>query len=410
MNMVGVILGGGEGKRLQPLTRDRCKPAVPLAGKYRLVDIPVSNCINSDVRCINILTQFNSVSLHQHVQNTYVFDSFHSGYVRILAAQQTPGKEAWFQGTADAVRQSLRYVMDRNPDYVLILSGDQLYRMDSRLVLKEHIANGADVTICTKAVPREEAGALGIMQADEKGRIVRFVEKPGDTPLLSELRAPGNGPERYLASMGIYIFNTRVLLEALENEENDFGKNIIPSAIRNRNVYRYLFRGYWRDIGTIRAFWEANMELTAPLPQFNLYDARAPLYTHMRFLPPSKINCCDLSRALLSEGCIISGHRILNSIIGVRATVGEGSVVEHTVMMGADYYDKPSSASPHAVPLGVGRDCFIRNAIIDKNARIGDGCYITPDGKPDGVTDLYTVQDGIIVIPKNTTIPSGTRL
>jgi len=410
MNVAGVILGGGEGKRLQPLTRDRCKPAVPLAGKYRLVDIPVSNCINSGIRRINVLTQFNSVSLHQHVQDTYVFDQFHSGHVRILAAQQTPGREAWFQGTADAVRQSMRYVLDERPEYVLILSGDQLYRMDFRLVLEEHIRNQAEVTICTKPVPRAEAGSLGIMQADAQGRIIRFVEKPGDTPALDELREPGSEPERYLASMGIYVFNTKVLLELLENEEKDFGKNIIPQAIQNRAVFRYLFGGYWRDIGTIGSFWEANMELAAPLPEFNVYDEKAPLYTHMRFLPPSKINRCDLNRALLSEGCIISGHRILNSIIGVRAKVGDGSVIEHTVMMGADSYD-PKELPPDQIPIGIGRDCFIRKAIIDKGARIGDGCYITPDDKPDNtVTDLYTVRDGVIVIPKNAVILPGTRI
>lgn len=409
MNVVGVILGGGEGKRLQPLTRDRCKPAVPLAGKYRIVDIPVSNCINSGIRRINILTQFNSVSLHQHVQNTYLFDAFHSGWVRILAAQQTPGRETWFQGTADAVRQSLRYVLDREPSHVLILSGDQLYRMDFRKLLEEHVRNKAEVTICTKPVPRREAGALGIMQADALGRIVRFVEKPGDSAALDDLQEPGDGPERYLASMGIYLFNTEVLLDILEGDGVDFGKNIIPAAINRRAVYRYLFDGYWRDIGTIRAFWEANMELVEPIPEFNLYDADAPIYTHMRYLPASKINCCDLNRALLSEGCIISGHRILNSIIGVRAKVGEGSVIEHTVMMGADYFD-PEPIPPGKVPMGIGRDCFIRNAIIDKNACIGDGCYITPDGKADVATDLYTVQEGVIVIPKNAVIPPGSRI
>lgn len=409
MNVVGVILGGGEGKRLQPLTRDRCKPAVPLAGKYRLVDIPVSNCINSGIRRIYVLTQFNSVSLHQHVQNTYVFDQFHSGYVRILAAQQTPGHESWFQGTADAVRQGLRYVLDRQPDHVLILSGDQLYQMDFRPVLEEHIRNGAEVTVCTKPVARREAGALGIMRADDRGRIVRFVEKPGDTPGLDELRQPGPGPERFLASMGIYVFNTRVLLELLDNDAKDFGKNIIPEAINKRAVYRYQFNGYWRDIGTIRSFWEANMELTEPLPEFNLYDVNAPIFTHMRYLPPSKINCCDLNKALLSEGCIISGHRILDSLIGIRAKVGEGSVIERTVMMGADYYDSKDLPAGQ-IPMGVGRDCFIRNAILDKNARIGDGCYLTPDGKNDVVTDLYTVQDGVLVIPKNAAIPSGTRI
>ncbi len=409
MNVVAVILGGGEGKRLQPLTRDRCKPAVPLAGKYRLVDIPVSNCINSGFRRIYVLTQFNSVSLHQHVQGTYVFDQFHSGFVRILAAQQTPSSESWFQGTADAVRQGIRYIMDREPDYILILSGDQLYQMDFRPVMEAHIRNKAEVTICTKPVPRAEAGALGIMQADEKDRIVRFVEKPGDTPLLDELREPGNGPERYLASMGIYVVNTRVLLELLANEEKDFGKNIIPAAIKDRAVYRYLFEGYWRDIGTIRAFWEANMELAEMVPQFNLYDVSAPVYTHMRYLPPSKINACDLNRALLSEGCIITGHRILRSIIGVRAKVGTGSVLEHTVLMGADWYD-PEPLPPGQIPMGVGRDCFIRNAIIDKNACIGDGCYITPDGKDNVVTDQYTVQDGVIVIPKKAVIPAGTHI
>lgn len=409
MKVVCVILGGGEGKRLQPLTRDRCKPAVPIAGKYRLVDIPVSNCINSGFRRIYVLTQFNSVSLHQHVQNTYVFDQFHSGFVRILAAQQTPSSETWFQGTADAVRQSMRYVLDREPDYILILSGDQLYQVDFRNVLDAHIQNKAEVTVCTKPVPRREAGALGIMQADEHDRIVRFVEKPGDTPLLDELREPGVKTERYLASMGIYVFNTPVLLELLDNDQKDFGKNIIPAAIENRAVYRYLFNGYWRDIGTVRAFWEANMELAESLPQFNLYDKTAPLYTHMRYLPPSKINGCDLNRALLSEGCIISGHRILRSIIGVRAKVGEGSVLEHTVMMGADYYD-PDNLPAGEIPMGVGRACFIRNAIIDKNARIGDGCYITPEGKTDTVTDQYTVQNGVIVIPKNAVIPPGTHI
>ena len=410
MSVAAVVLGGGEGKRLQPLTRDRCKPAVPLAGKYRLVDIPVSNCINSGIRRINILTQFNSVSLHQHVQNTYLFDAFHSGYVRILAAQQTPGRESWFQGTADAVRQSLRYVLDRDPQYVLILSGDQLYRMDFRRLLEEHIRNHAEVTICTKPVSRAEAGALGIMQADVHGRIVRFVEKPGDSAVLDDLREPGPGPERFLASMGIYLFDTRVLLDVLAGDGVDFGKNIIPASINQRAVFRYLFDGYWRDIGTIRAFWEANMELAEPVPEFNLYDVHAPIYTHMRYLPASKINCCDLNRALLSEGCIISGHRILSSIIGVRAKVGDGSVIERTVMMGADYYD-PKDLPPGEIPMGVGRDCFIRNAIIDKNARIGDGCYITPDGKPDGtVTDTYTVQEGVIVIPKNAVIAHGTRI
>lgn len=409
MNIVAVILGGGQGQRLQPLTRDRAKPAVPIAGKYRLVDIPISNCINSGIRKIFLLTQFNSVSLHRHVVSTYRFDQFSTSYVALLAAQQTPGSETWFHGTADAVRQNFRYFMDENPDLILVLSGDQLYRMDFRDVVQKHLERNADVTIATKPVERREAGALGIMQVDSDFRIAKFVEKPGDSPLLNELRAPMYGDERYLASMGIYLFKTDTLRELLNNDKPDFGKHIIPDAIHRYRVFSYIFEGYWKDIGTIRSFWEANLALTDIVPEFNFYDAKAPIHTHMRFLPPSKINCCDLNRCLLSEGCIISGHRILHSIVGIRAIVGEGSVIEHSVIMGADYYEK--EAAPGLVPLGIGRDCYIRNAIVDKNARIGDGCYITPDGKPDGtVTPNYAVRDGIIVIPKNTTIPPGTKI
>ena len=410
LNAVAVILGGGQGTRLQPLTNERAKPAVPIAGKYRLVDVPISNCLNSHIRRIYLLTQFNSVSLHQHVQSTYIFDQFHRGFVRILAAQQTPERNAWFQGTADAVRQTIFYLADEKPDYVVILSGDQLYRMDFRDVIRQHQESGADLTITTKPVPRDEAGALGIMQVDDSRRIVNFVEKPGNTPALDALRAPIYEQERYLASMGIYVFNTQVLIDLLnKNTKKDFGHDIIPAAISEYDVYSYIFDGYWRDIGTIGAFWETNISLTEPQPDFTFYDLYAPIYTHMRFLPPSKINCCDLNRCLLSEGCIISGHRILNSVVGVRATVGEGSVVEHSVIMGADYYeDNPPSGIPR---VGVGRDCYIRKAIIDKDARIGDGAYITPDGKADEtVTDLYTVRDGVIVIPKNTVIPPGTHL
>lgn len=416
MNAVGVILGGGAGTRLLPLTRDRAKPAVPIAGKYRLVDIPISNLIHSQIRQIFLLTQFNSVSLHDHVQMTYRFDQFHKGFVRILAAQQTPERELWFQGTADAVRQTLRYFATPSVDYVAILSGDQLYRMDFNDVIKQHVDTGADVTIATKPVPRDQAGSLGIMQIEPKGRIINFVEKPGDTPALDELKMPGGGDERYLASMGIYIFSKKVLFELLaDTEKTDFGGNIIPEAIQKKNVFSYVFDGYWRDIGTLRSFWEANLNLTDIVPEFTFYDARRPIYTHMRYLPASKINQCDLTRSLLTEGCIISGHRILNSIVGVRAVVGEGSVVENSVHMGADYYESPDHVenrpSEDAPLVGVGRECYIRDAIIDKNARIGDGCYITPDNKENGVsTDLYTVADGVIVIPKNAIIPPGTRI
>ena len=410
MNVVSVIMGGGQGQRLLPLTRDRAKPAVPIAGKYRLVDIPISNCINSGIRKIFLLTQFNSVSLHRHVQSTYRFDQFSQGYVQILAAMQTTVSEAWFHGTADAVRQNFRYFMDEDPELIVVLSGDQLYRMNIADVIQQHVATGADVTITTKPVERHEAGALGIMHVDENKKITQFVEKPGNTPTLDGLRAPMYKQERYLASMGIYIFNTKVLRELLNNDQRDFGKHIIPASISQYKVFSYIFEGYWKDIGTVRSFWEANLALTDVIPEFNFYDAKAPIHTHMRYLPPSKINCCDLNRCLLSEGCIISGHRILHSIIGIRAIVGEGSVMEHSVLMGADFYERENP--PKGVPrIGVGRDCYIKNAIIDKNARIGDGAYITPDGKPDNTeTPLYTVKDGIIVIPKNTTIPAGMRI
>ena len=411
MNVVCVIMGGGAGTRLQPLTRDRAKPAVPIGGKYRLVDIPISNCLNSKLRKIYLLTQFNSVSLHEHVANTYQFDPFHRGFVRVIAAQQTPESESWYEGTADAVRKSFRYFMDESPDLILILSGDQLYRLDFQKVIDQHVANHADVTIATKPVTRSEAGALGIMHVDEHNRIIQFAEKPGNSPKLDELRAPMYSEERYLASMGIYVFDRRVLQKMLADDAcSDFGKHIIPGAIDQHNVYSYIFDGYWKDIGTIGSFWEANLELTLPRPPFTFYDPKAPVYTHMRYLPATKINCCDLNRTLLAEGCIISGHRILHSIVGVRATVGEGTVIEHSILMGADYYDfeRPEGDGP---PVGIGRDCFIRNAIIDKNARIGDGVYITPDGKADGtVTPVYTVRDGVIVIAKGAVIPPGTRL
>ncbi len=411
MNIVAVILGGGEGSRLNPLTRDRAKPAVPIAGKYRLVDIPISNCLNGGIRKIYLLTQFNSVSLHQHVSSSYHFDAFgQRGFVRILAAQQTPDSHAWYNGTADAVRQTFRYLMDELPDLIVILSGDQLYRMNFNEVVEEHLDKKADVTIATKPVERREAGDLGILQADQDMRIENFVEKPGDGPALDPLRAPMDG-ERYLASMGIYCFNVSVLKDLLlSNDKKDFGRDIIPEAIQQYDVFSYIFDDYWKDIGTIGSFWEANLALTDPIPAFSFYDAQAPIYTRMRYLPPSKINCCDLNRCLLSEGSIISGHRLLHSTVGIRSVIGEGSVIEHSIVMGADYYDAqlPNTDEP---PLGVGRDCYIYKAIIDKNVRIGDGAYISPAGKKDEtVTDLYSVRNGVIVIPKNTVIPPGTRL
>ena len=412
MNVVGLILGGGAGSRLQPLTRDRSKPAVPMAGKYQLVDIPISNCLNSGIRQVFLLTQFNSVSLHQHIGATYRFDQFSGGYVRILAAEQTPDSAGWFQGTADAVRRSMRYFMSDKPDLVVILSGDQLYRMDLQDVIETHILSKADITISTTPVPREEAGDLGIMQVDESGQIVRFAEKPGDTPLLDELRAPIYEDELYLASMGIYVFNTSILKDVLcGNDEVDFGKHIIPSSIERYKVVSYTFEGYWEDVGTIRSFWEANLALTETVPTFSFYEMKAPIYTNMRYLPPSKINHCDLTRCLLSDGCIISGKRIDRSVIGLRALVGEGTVIEDSYIMGADHYEHGQIKDSSGVPMGIGRDCVIKQTIIDKNVRIGDGVVISPEGKPhDDVTEYYWIRDGIMVIPKNTVIPTGTIL
>lgn len=411
MNALGVILGGGQGTRLQPLTKVRSKPAVPLGGKYRLVDIPISNCINSHIRQILLLTQFNSVSLHDHVFSTYQFDHFHDkhNFIRILAAQQTPDLELWYQGTADAVRRNLNYILNEKPDYVIILSGDQLYRMDFRDVLAEHILHKAEVTICTKPVSRKEANELGIMKINKEQKIVEFLEKPGPDRDIQDFKSPLYDGEQYLASMGIYIFNLSVLREVLQAKDHkDFGKHVIPNAINNYSVYSYIFDGYWKDIGTIGNFWEANLALTELNPPFSFYDVEAPIYTHMRYLPPSKINCCDLNRCLLSDGCIISGHRLLNSIIGVRQKIGTGTVVEYSILMGADDYEEVEEDD---IPLGIGQDCYIRNAIIDKDAHIGDGVYISPEGKKDGdETDMYVVRDGIIVIPKGVRIPSGTHI
>ncbi len=412
MNVVGLILGGGTGSRLQPLTQERSKPAVPIAGKYRLVDIPISNCINSGIRQIFLLTQFNSVSLHQHIATTFQFDQFGGGHVRILAAEKTPDSEGWFQGTADAVRRSMRYFMDDHPDIVVILSGDQLYRMDLQDVIESHMANGADLTISTKPVGREDAASLGIMKVNKKGRIIRFTEKPGDTALLDELRAPLYDDERFLASMGIYVFNMDVLKRLLlESDAVDFGKHIIPGAIESDKVFSYIFDDYWEDIGTIRSFWAANLGLTDRLPSFSFYEMSAPIYTRMRYLPPSKINQCDLSRCLLSEGCIISAKRIDHAVIGLRALVGEGSEIVDSIIMGADDYEHGEVAHESGVPLGIGENCVIKQTIVDKNVRIGDGVVISPEGKPDNVvSDLYWIRDGIMVIPKNTVIPTGTVL
>jgi glucose-1-phosphate adenylyltransferase len=415
---LAVIMGGGAGTRLFPLTKDRAKPAVPLGGKYRLVDIPISNCLNSGLRSIYVLTQFNSMSLHRHIQASYKFDNFSRSFVDILAAQQTPEGSQWYQGTADAVRQNMRYFLERPFDYYLILSGDQLYRMDFRALLHQHIRSGADITLATKPVGRSLVSDFGIMQSDGHRRVTKFVEKPKDEGVLSEFKM---GPELlasvgsaadaelYQASMGIYLFNRDVLVECLDNNLADFGKHVIPESIADRQVSGYIFDGYWEDIGTIRAFYEANLDLTDLLPQYSFFEAAAPIYTHPRFLPGSKINGATLRQAIIADGCIISDAHIERSVIGVRSIIESGATIRNSIVMGADYYEtEPTSDRLRLPPIGIGRNCVIDRAIIDKNARIADGVVITPEGKPaDMDAGNYFIRDGIVVVPKNAVIPAG---
>jgi glucose-1-phosphate adenylyltransferase len=414
---LAVIMGGGAGSRLFPLTKERSKPAVPLAGKYRIVDIPISNCLNSGLRRIYVLTQFNSTSLHRHINASYKFDNFSRSFVEILAAQQTPTDASWYQGTADAVRQNLRDFLQFPYEYFAILSGDQLYRMDYRDVLKQHIETKADMTLATIPVGREAATAFGIMHTDAQRKIVRFEEKPKDPATLDALRIPaplltelGRRPDEELfqASMGIYIFNRDVLVKALANDHVDFGKHIIPEMIKTMRVHSYIFQGYWEDIGTIRAFFDANLGLTDTVPQFNFFDTDAPMYTHARFLPGSKVNGARVRHAIISDGCIIDDVHIDRAVIGVRSYIKPGTTIRNSVIMGADYYDV-QNADPDGPELGIGRNCVIDHAIIDKNARIGDGVVITPDGKPDNFDGPdYYIRDGIVVIPKGGVIPAGS--
>ena len=411
-------MGGGAGTRLFPLTKDRAKPAVPLGGKYRLVDIPISNCLNSGLRSIYILTQFNTMSLHRHIQASYKFDNFSPSFVDILAAQQTPSSTQWYQGTADAVRQNLRYFLEKPYDYYLILSGDQLYRMDFRILLHQHIRSGADITLAVTPVEREAASNFGIMLSGWDHRIIRFEEKPKDPAVLDELKlgpvileSLGRAPdeELYQASMGIYVFNRHVLVDCLEGSMDDFGKHVIPKAIGERHVSAYIFEGYWEDIGTIRAFYEANLDLTNLVPKYSFFEANAPIYTHPRFLPGSKVNGATLRQAIVSDGCIISDAHIERSVIGVRSIIRSGATIRNSVIMGGDYFEGSApQASPGAPPIGIGRNCVIDRAIIDKNARIGDGVVITPEGKDRNVDGPnYFIRDGIIVVPKDAIIPAG---
>ena len=421
---LAVIMGGGAGSRLFPLTKERAKPAVPIGGKYRLVDVPVSNCINSDIRQIYVLTQFNSVSLHRHIYSSYTFDRFSRGFVEILAAQQTVGGAQWYQGTADAVRQNLRYFALPEYDYILILSGDQLYRMDFRKVLDQHIASKSDITIATIPVKRSEATGLGIMQVDGTKRITRFVEKPNDPavleelklrdPLLSEVRVNAK-EDHLLASMGIYVFNRDVLVGALDNTKTDFGKHIIPDVINHRQVSAYVFQGDWEDVGTISSFFEANLAMCGVRPSFSFFDRSTPVYTRPRFLPPTKVIDSQIDQSLVADGSVIIKSRISKSVLGLRSFIGENCVLQETIIMGCDYYapvGDNAAEDPVTMPhMSIGRGTKIERAIIDKNVHIGEGVTITSKlGAPDYDGPNYFIRDGIVIIPKNAVIAPGTHI
>jgi glucose-1-phosphate adenylyltransferase len=424
-NLLAVILGGGAGSRLYPLTRDRSKPAVPLGGKYRLVDVPISNCINSDVIRMFVLTQYNSASLNRHIATTYRFSPFADGFVEILAAEQTPERPDWFQGTADAVRQVLPHIRDWRIDTLLILSGDHLYRMDYRKFLARHRETNADITVSVIPIPPDSASEFGLLKVDEAGRIVEFREKPkGDA--LEAMRvdttalglSPAEAQSRpFLASMGIYVFKYDVIEQVLAEDSSrlDFGKEIIPASVDNYNVQAFLFNGYWEDIGTIAAFYKANLDMTSAIPPFNLFDAEAPLFTRPRHLPPSKMDNCEIRESIISDGCIINGAKINRSLIGLRSRIGEGAQIEASYMMGADYYqtleDMLADRAADRPRIGVGERTTIRRAIVDKNARIGkDVRLLNEDGieSADGPNGTYYIRDRIIIVPKNGLIVDGT--
>lgn len=423
-NVVAVILGGGAGTRLFPLTRERAKPAVPLGGKYRLIDVPISNCINSNITGIFVLTQYNSASLNRHISRTYRFSTFSTGFVEILAAEQTKESEEWFQGTADAVRQVLMHLKDLNVENLVILSGDHLYRMDYRKFLKRHFETKADVTISVIPCVARDAEGFGLLKTDDDGRILEFKEKPKDDALESMrvdttrfgLTEEESRKRPFLASMGIYIFKYKYLVELLEKDKTwvDFGREIIPAAIGEANVQAYIFNNYWEDIGTIRSFYEANLDLARPLPKFNFFNTKAPIYTRSRYLPPSKMHDCEISNSMVSEGCILHGVYADGSIIGLRSRIDSGTRIENSILMGADEFESfkeiqrnADKGLPH---IGIGENCVIRRAIIDKNARIGNHVkLVNRNGvmEEDGADGSYFIRDGIILVPKNAVIKDG---
>lgn len=418
-SVIAVILGGGAGTRLSPLTATRSKPAVPIAGKYRLVDIPISNCLNSDIGRMFVLTQFNSASLNKHIKNTYYFSRFSKAFVDIIAAEQTPDNPGWFQGTADAVRQSLRHLQQQEFDYVLILSGDQLYQMDFSEMLDNHVEKGADISIATIPVGQREAPEFGILKANEENIITSFIEKPKKELLPDWVSDTGEEMQRagriYLASMGIYIFNRKLLFDLLLDtykDATDFGKEIIPNSISTHKVASYQYDGYWTDIGNIYSFFEANISLTEDIPQFNLFDSQQAIYTRPRMLPPAKVSGTTLEKTILAEGCIINASRVEKSVMGIRSRIGYGTTIVSTYIMGCDYYETledMNSASERGLPqLGIGERCYIRNAIIDKNCRIGNDVRINGGSHlQDSDHPLYTIKDGIVVVKKGAILPDG---
>jgi glucose-1-phosphate adenylyltransferase len=418
--VVCIILGGGGGKGLYPLTRDRATPAVPLAGNYRLVDVPISNCINSGLRQLYVLTQFNSASLHRHVSQSYKFDQFTGGFVEIRAAQQTFTDCSWYQGTADAVRKNLDHFLRRDFEYALILSADQLYRQDFRPLLAQHAQTRADVTISTVVVSASQAAHLGILQCDRHGWVQQFVEKPSDPGMLQSLRPLADWPaggttvstEWYLASMGTYVFNRDLLACVLDEGRPDFGRDIIPALTRSHRVLAYFFDGYWADIGAVRSYLDASLDLAAELPRFNFFDLEAPLFSEPLYLPGAKVNGAQVDHALLGAGCIVNHAKVTQSIVGPRGVVDMGSDLHRVILMGADFYESLESITEHerqGLPrIGIGRNARVRNTIIDRNARIGDNVVIDPAGKPPFLDHpSYFIRDGIVIVPRNGTIPHG---
>ncbi|MCI9846423.1 glucose-1-phosphate adenylyltransferase [Flavobacterium pectinovorum] len=418
--VVAIILGGGQGSRLYPLTETRSKPAVPIGGKYRLVDIPISNCINSDIFKIFVLTQFNSASLNAHIKNTFNFSIFSQSFVDILAAEQTPDNPTWFQGTADAVRQCMSHFLKHDFEYALILSGDQLYQMDFNEMLEAHIKADAAISIATLPVNAKDAPEFGILKTNHESCIEAFIEKP-DASLLPQWESEVSEQmqekgKKYLASMGIYIFNRQLLEDLMANPDTkDFGKEIIPQAVGKHKILSYQYEGYWTDIGNIDSFFEANIGLTADIPEFNLFDDENKIFTRPRLLPPSKFRNSNINQSLISEGCIINANEIKNSVIGIRSRIGEGTVIKHSYVMGNDFYQDLDEMNRdtinNKIHIGIGENCFIKNVLVDKNVRIGNNVHINGGKHLENFTnELYSIKDGIVVIKKGAILPDNFRI